>query len=382
MLDGAEKLALVLSGGGARGAYEAGALAYFADEHPEVLERVRIITGSSVGAVNGVFLASRGLTPQSVHDLVGLWKSLVIDDVLGVSSIDMIKIFGAAPLRLMSRSVRSPSVGLLDGSGLWRLIAKQVYWGELHRHVRTGRFDAVAILGTDIQSGKTHVFTEAADPKLPLPSTSDVELIPTELARPHVLASAAIPLLFPPIRVRGRWYMDGGVRNNTPFSTALRLGADALLVVDLHASKNVPLPTDEFPGIGQIVGKLLDAIFLDRVAYDLDRLTRINDVVQAAEDAGVLPQVLAKLEQRGRPRYRYVPHFVVKPTVDLGRVAAEHVRLNRGRWSFIRVLDALFEDDANTSGDAASFLFFDGSFATTLIDAGRKDAEALYAQRR
>ncbi len=371
------KLALVLAGGGARGAYEAGVLAYVADHHPEVLDRVRVITGSSVGAVNGVFLASHGLTRDAVTALVSLWQSLSIDQVIGVARLDMLRLFGAAPLRLVSRSARSPAVGVLDGSGLWRLLAREIDWEGLHDNVARGRFDAVAILGTDIATGRTHVFTEATDPSKVHLVKPDMELVPTRISRPHVLASAAIPLLFPPIRVRGRWYMDGGVRNNTPFSSALHLGADALFVVDVHGT-NQARDASDFPGIGQIVGKLLDAIFLDRVEFDLDRLRRINDVVAAAEDAGVLDQVRAALEARGRPAYRFIPHVVVKPTADLGRIAAQHVDNFSGRWSFIRVLDALFEDDAKSSGDAASFLFFDGGFATELIEIGRRDAAAVF----
>lgn len=370
-------LALVLAGGGARGAYEAGVLAHVADAHPEVLDRIRIITGSSVGAVNGVFLASHGLTRDAVHALVRLWQGLAIDDVLGVARLDMLRLFGAAPLRLLNRSARSPAVGVLDGSGLWRLLAREIDWDGLHRHVDAGRFDAVAILGTDIATGRTHVFTEARDPSRVRLMKPDTEMVATRLSRPHVLASAAIPLLFPPIRVRGRWYMDGGVRNNTPFSSALHLGADALFVVDVHGTNEAPDPSD-FPGIGMIVGKLLDAIFLDRVEFDLDRLRRINDVVMAAEEAGVLEPVRSALRARGRPAYRYIPHVVVKPTRDLGRLAAVHVGRVSSRWSFIRVLDALFEDDAKASGDAASFLLFDGAFASELVEIGRRDAAAVF----
>ncbi len=374
---GPVSLALVLSGGGARGAYEAGVLDFLGEAFPELLAQVRIVTGTSVGAVNGTYLASRGLDRSATRGLVDVWRDLEIDRVIGVSSLDALKFLGAAPLRLLTRSVRSPATGVLDGSGLWKLVTRRVDWEGLQKNLANGRLDAIAVLGTDLASGRTHAFTQTADPRVELPSSGELDFVRVRLARPHVLASAAIPILFPPIRYGGRWYIDGGVRNNTPFSPALRLGARALFVVDVHGVSSEVAPTADFPGIGQVVGKLLDSIFLDRVDFDLDRLRRINDFVLAAEDAGTLDAVLASMAARNRPSYRFVPHVVVKPTVDLGAMAAEHVRDAPGRFTFVRVLDALFQDDAKSSGDAASFLYFDGSFARSLIAAGRRDAENM-----
>ena len=378
-------IGLVLSGGGARGAYEAGVLTYIADALPDLLARIRVITGSSVGAVNAMFLASRGLTPESPHELARLWRGLTIDENLSLSSFQALKMLGAAPLRLLRIGLRSPATGILDAKGLWRRVSAGVDWTRLHRHVQGGRFDAIAIAGTDISTGETHLFVDAAAGRLPAGPTriSEVIAVPTRLGLRHVLASAAIPLLFSPVQIGDRWYMDGGIRHNTPLSPALHLGAESLLIITVGGMR-APAALEGFPGIGQIVGKLLDSIFLDRVAFDLDRMSRINDIVAAATSLGEAEteRFRAALQERGRPRYRAVNFAAVRPNVDIGAVAADLIRgsTSVSAFSFVRVLSALFEDDAGTSGDAASFLFFDGAFADRLIALGRADAARAHDQ--
>ncbi|MCA9662732.1 MAG: patatin-like phospholipase family protein [Myxococcales bacterium] len=376
-------IGLILSGGGARGAYEVGVLTYVADALPDLLRRIRVITGSSVGAVNTIFLASRGLTPESTHELARLWRGLTIDDMISLSSMSALKLLGAAPLRLLRLGLRSPATGLLNAKGLWRKVSSQVRWSRIHTHVRDGRFDAVAVAATDISTGDTHLFVDGSPEVAPaVPQRiSEVYAIPTRLSLRHVLASAAIPLLFSPVQLRDRWYMDGGVRHNTPLSPALHLGADALLIVTVGGMR-APSAFSGFPGIGQIVGKLLDSIFLDRVNFDLDRLKRINDIVEAATSLGdhETARFHDALKTVGRPGYRKVPYAAVHPRGDIGALASEMIRSSGtvSSFSFVRVLSALFEDDAGTSGDAASFLFFDGSYADRLIALGRADAAACH----
>lgn len=376
-----DSIGLVLSGGGARGAFEVGVLVYLADALPELLPRIRVVTGSSVGAVNAAFLASRGLTPASVHELADLWRGLKVDELISVSHLSALKLVTAAPLRLFGRGGKSPIAGLLDARGLWHLVGGAVDWPGIARHVEQGRFDAVAVVGTDIGRGEAHVFVDARPPPSRI---SEFVVVPTRLELRHVLASAAIPLLFPPVEADGHWYMDGGVRNNTPLAPALRLGAQSLLILHTRGVETGDGQIDGYPGIGQVLGKVLDAIFLDRVGFDLDRLTRVNDVVQAIEVMGPAQAQAFRdaLAARGRPRYRYVPFASVSPDADLGALAAEYVRTHRvaGPMSFLRALGALFENDAQTSGDAASFLLFDGGYAGRLIDRGAEDAAMAHEQ--
>ncbi len=380
----ARSIGLVLSGGGARGAYEVGALLWVAEHLPELLSRIRVVTGTSVGAVNAAYLASRGLTPDSVFDLASIWRGLVIDDLVGIDRSGLKELLAAGTKRLIGRQVKSPAVGLLRVDGIARLVAEKADWRGLRKVVMRGRFDAVGFAATDIATGRTHFFVDHTSRITPRWARGDDAPVPirAHLGPPHVLASAAIPLLFPPVEVGGRWYMDGGVRYNTPLGPALGLGADALFIVSVRAVEEAQLsaPAGEFSGFGQIVGKVLDSVFLDRIAFDLDRLTRINDMISAIGHAGgdaLVEGVRGSLAALGRPRYRQVTFAHVRPRTDLGALAARHlVEAQAHRpFGFARVLRALFQDDAGTTGDGASFLLFDGGYADTLIEAGRRDAE-------
>ena len=357
-----------------------------AEIRPDLLARVRVITGASVGAVNGVYLASHGLTPNSVKRLASLWRSLRIDALLSVARMSALRMVGVMPLRLFRRGVRSPATGLLTATPLWRLVARETDWKGLDRLLAQGRFGVVAIAGTDIRSGKTHLFAQGSVvSSLPgVTETNDFTLMPTRLGLRHVLASAAIPLLFPPIRIGGRWYMDGGVRYNTPLSPALRLGAESLIILGVRGVHEETVTGRAFPGIGQVLGKLLDSVFLDRVAFDLDRLERINHVVEAAEKLGVdeAKRFHDGLEALGRPAYRCVRYASVRPSQDIGVMAARTMRESKSipSASFVRLLGAVFEDDERASGDAASFLLFDGRFAGDLIELGRRDADGAADQ--
>lgn len=386
---GPPSIGLVLSGGGARGAYEVGVLLHLADHLPAMLAHVRVVTGTSVGAVNAAYLASRGVTPEAVRELALVWRSLAIDDLVGIDRTGLRALLAAGGKRLVGRPVKSPPIGVLSVDGIVKLVTEHTDWRGLRRVVRDGRLDAVGLAATDIATGRTHFFVEHAPHLHPRWGRGDDAPIPhpTRLGPHHVLASAAIPVLFPPVSVERRWYMDGGVRNNTPLSPALGLGADTLLIISVRAAPEAhkAAPADEFSGFGQILGKVLDSVFLDRVAFDLDRLTRINDLVQAiADTAGpsTLESVTAALSALGRPTYRRVPYAHVRPARDLGELASEHLGRTKGAsaLSFSRVLRALFQDDAGTTGDAASFLLFDGGYASTLLEEGRTDAERMHEE--
>jgi NTE family protein len=377
-------IGLVLSGGGARGAYEVGVLSWVADNLPKLLSHVRVVTGTSVGAVNAAYLASHGLTPGCIGELAAVWRGLVIDDLVAIDRTGVRDLLAAGGKRLIGRAADSPPIGLLRVDGIAKLVAEHADWRGLRKVVRAGRLDAVGFAATDIATGATHLFIDHAPDVRPRWPRGDDAPIPVRalLGPSHVLASAAIPLLFPPVDVGGRWYMDGGVRYNTPLGPALALGSDALFIVSVRATLDAQLsaPTNQFSGFGQVIGKVLDSVFLDRIAFDLDRLSRINDIMTAVEITGgdaLLSGIRDALEALGRPRYRRVRVAHVRPHSDLGMLAAKHLDAARQSqpFGFARVLRALFQDDTGTTGDAASFLLFDGGYAETLIETGRRDAE-------
>ncbi len=382
-------MGLVLSGGGARGAYEVGALLYIAERMPELLERVRVITGTSVGAVNAAHLAGSGLTLDAVRDLAKLWRSLSIDRMVGFDPIATARLLGASALRMiLGREIDSPPTGIISMDGIADIVTREVDWRGIRRTIQSGRLDAVAVAATDIATGGTELFVSHNVKLAPRWSGHDPAMQHRRVfLRPeHVLASAAIPILFRPVQIGGRWYMDGGLRYNTPLSPALVLGAESLLILSVRAesSAQVAAPSGSFPGFGQVLGKLFDSVFLDRVTYDLDRLARINDTVAAVDllGEGAADRLRQELVRRGRRAYRYVHLATVRPHRDLGALAAQHLAraAQTSPTSFARALKLLFQDDKGTTGDAASFLLFDGAYASALIDEGYRDAEASRAE--
>ncbi|MBD90177.1 MAG: hypothetical protein CL940_07555 [Deltaproteobacteria bacterium] len=373
------QIGLVLSGGGARGAYELGVLQWIAEHEPEVLSSIRVLTGSSVGAVNAAYLASHGVSPSAVTSLVELWCSLEMSDVLDASYLRMLRILGSGTRRLFGRGA-TPATGIFRVDGLRELVQREIAWPRLHERLASGELDALAVAATDIATGGTHLFVHHS-PQLPVPRwPHDRSMIghTVEMRPEHVLASTSLPLLFSPVKVEGRWYTDGGIRQNTPLSPALRLGANRLVVISLGGPDQSVERPGTFPGIGQLVGKLLNSLFLDRMRWDLDRLDRINDVLDAGTrefGESFLPRIQEQLGRLGRRPYAPIPYVNIKPSGDIGQLAARLMREVPALGDALsRPMRSLLMSDNLAAADAASYLLFDGRYAAALIEEGYRDA--------
>ena len=373
-----------MSGGGARGAYEAGVLYYlFVDGPAELREAARfsVLCGTSIGALSASALASTLHQPSvGIRKMSDLWRSLTLEQVLQLKVADLVSL----PGWLIGRGKRQ---SVFPGEPVLKLINDFIDWERIHVNLAEGYLDALTLSTTQVPTGKTVVFYETGDGR-PRKFSRDPHVTPVHarLQPEHTLASSAIPFVFPPVQIDGIPYVDGGLRQNTPLSPALRLGSDRLLVIGLGTQKSIE---DEPAGIPKItaspifvLAKVLNALMLDHVDYDIIRLGHVNRLLSDGE-AVFGEEFIGKLNAMVTPlrgaSYRIIPHVVLRPSRDLGAMAAEHVRSERLRTSrslLNRVIRTLAQLESHDEADLTSYLLFDGSYCEKLMTLGIEDAKA------
>lgn len=382
-----DNTALVLSGGGMRGAYEAGVVAGIVEVLDGRAAPFSTFTGTSVGAINAAFLASQADRPDlGVQRLCELWTQLSIDRHVDIDLSALVPWPGRLGRWLRRGNGERLGWSVLDPRPLERMVDAGMDWSRLRHNVDAGVVRAFAVAALDIASGRTTVFAELA-PGVQLRPTRDarrvVEIGP--LSTNHLLASSAIPLLFPARRIGDSYYVDGGLRFNTPIAPALRSGAERLVVVTtLFEGRRDPRREAgrirDYPGFSMMVGKLLNALLADPVAYDLQILDRFNRLIALLEHT-LEPDELDRFravtaEVRGVP-YRRLDTLVFKPSENLGALASDyfdnHLRSSLSGLEGHLIRRALTSNHAREA-DWASYVLFDGGFARTLVDLGRRDA--------
>ena len=388
--------AIVLSGGGARGAYEAGILKYIRDELPPKVRahaRFEIICGTSVGAINACFLAANAHQPELQGRAISqVWERLRIEGVYKVGWKEL-KNLPRFLLGSRGRGQLDDFVGvgrlggLLNTAPLEQLIARGMRWNNIQKNIDSDDLYALAVNATHIGSGKTHTFVQRQGGGLPPWSTDpQVEAKAAIIGPRHCLASAAIPWIFPAVDIDGDVYCDGGLKLNTPISPALRLGADRTLVIGLRHEDEDAISTDrveQFPSAPFLLGKILNALLLDKTEYDLNRLERFNALLEAGEKAygDGFTESLGKVmtPMRGAP-YRKVETLMIRPRTDMAATANKHARLGsvaaRAGPIIGPLIRRLGDTADNSESDLLSYLLFDGEYATDLVAMGMRDADA------
>jgi len=381
-------LGLVLTAGGARGAYQAGVLSRLA-ELPSLRERpspFAIVAGASAGAINGSLLAARGARfGEAGAELASVWSNLRVQDVFK-SDIRSLARSGKAlafDFTLGALLGHTRSHGLLDTSPLARLLEQRFPSRGIADNIRRGRLYAVAITATSYHSGRSFTFIEGRSGH-PVWAKRRRVVLPVTLSHRHVMASCAIPIIFPPVRVSSQagdlWFGDGGLRLVTPLSPAIRLGASHILSLGVRSSRAAdalaqeeagaaPSPGDgpphlPCPPLAQVTGVFLNAIFLDHLDADLDHLVRMNEIVASGQRDAAL---------RASEPIRPVTPLALSPSEDLALIAQRFAHRMPRLVRFL--LDGLGTPDAQ-SADMMSYLLFDGAYTRTLVQLGRRDAEA------
>jgi NTE family protein len=365
-------VALVMSGGGARGAYEVGVLSVLMPELERRGERPSIVVGTSVGAFNAAFVAANAHRPaaEALDDGTRYWNELTWTD-----SLEPIGASGPEPARrrLLAQllGVRRPRIhALLDPTPLEHTLERVADFEQIARNVADGALNTVAVAATSALTGNTVVFHAGGESPEHDP-VRQIDYVATRLDGTHVRASGAIPGLFPavhvdaPERARG-WYFDGGTRLNTPIKPALELGADRVIVIGLNSvapAREQRLAGPHRPDVFEAAAQVMQGTIIDRLVEDMRELAAEN--VEDGDD------------------HKVVPYVFVAPK-ELNEIGAIATRVWRDRYAGV---SGLIRDrnlallgrfvaggDDPVHGELLSFLFFSPEFARELIELGQRHA--------
>jgi len=349
--NGSGELAIVLSGGGARSSYQAGVLRGLAKHFPHL--NFPIIAGVSAGAINAAHLAAHpGTMAEAALELAELWGGLQVENIFQVDppslSRDVLRWVRWAS-RWMGDEKVDPVRGFVDTRPLRKTIARAsaTVDGELigiESNLRQGKLKAIALTALNYSTGQTVTWVQGGN-LVPWPQAQR-RTYPTRMTVEHVMASAALPLIFPAVRLGDAWYGDGGVRLSAPLSPALRLGASRILAISpryeaSHEEADRPQILG-YPPAAQILSHLLDAVFLDVLDEDVRRLEGMNKVIR-------------KLPPDERGDYRPVDILVIRPSMDLGKLAVDYEPRLPDRF---RLLARSLGTGEGTTSDFLSMLMF------------------------
>jgi len=364
------KVGLVLSGGGARAAYQVGAIRALADILPEQRTPFRVVAGLSAGAINSAALAARADDFQTAATrLSEVWLSLTPDKVYRTDIPGLAAIAFRWAKDLSSGGVlgRSKVNYLLDTAPLRELLTQELDLSRIPEHIASGALRGIAVTATNYLTGNTVTFYDGA-PSIEAWARRNRLAVRERIGVEHVMASAAIPIFFPPVAIDGKFFGDGGIRLTTPISPAIHLGAEKVLTIGIKYARSLEAQQERYRtvhskhiSVGEISGVMMNAVFLDSLDNDIERLERINRTLGFVpdEDRKRMPDLL-----------RRIPSLALRPSQDLGQLAADQYQ------KFPATLRHLLRGIGATgdSGwDLLSYLAFQPGYVGHLMELGYAD---------
>ena len=376
------EIGLVLSGGGARGAYEAGAMSVLLPLLTKRGERPGLVLGTSIGALNAGHMIATAHLPvrESLDRLIKVWNDVQLSDIIGplISPISAWRMMSYVGGVVGIPGMRVPA--LLDTTPLRGLLNRIIDFDQIHFNTDK-ELGALAVVATSYSTGESMVFHEGPTG---VAVESDVKrgirYVPSRVDASHVQASASIPMAFQgtyissPADMDG-WYGDGGTRLNTPTKPTLKLGAKKVVIIGLNSAAP---PTSADPGMPDIfdgAGQGLQALFADPLAQDVGTLASANrEVLMRDDDGDGIPD----------DAHHLIPYIFVAPRdrLTVGKLAADVFRKHfRGVGAMLRARDLMMmgsflgAGNSPTRGELFSMLFFATEFHSALIELGRADAE-------
>lgn len=372
---GDRDLAIVLSGGGARAAYQVGFLRHVAARHPDLCPG--ILTGVSAGGILATLLAARsGSFGDAAAQVAGIWGGLRMSDVFRVDIGDLSQRVVRWGLRLVSGGAGTSVVrSLVDTAPLRQLLRETLRATPdglipgISANLAAGRLDAVALTASSYSTGQSVTWVDSRHgASVGAWMTPRGRSVPGPLCVDHVMASSSLPFFFPAVEVGGGWYGDGGIRLTAPLSPAVHLGARRIVVVSTRyprSQADADRPSiSGYPPPAQVGGVLFNAIFLDLLDADALRLQQVNSLID-------------RLPPESRGSLRHIDLLTLRPSQDLGRLANEfEPDLPRGFRFLVRGLGSR----EMRSNDMLSLLMFQPDYIARLMALGQADAEARAAE--
>lgn len=354
------KTGLLLSGGGARAAYQVGVLKAIseicADENEQPFQ---IISGTSAGSINAVALGSYdGSFPEAVNRMLDVWSNFELHHVFKVDTKSLVfRILHWVRARMLPFGLggKAPP-SILDNSPLKELLNRYIDFSQISKQVISGRLEAIAVNASSYTTGQSVTFYEAhhdnVKPWKRAYRCGKEQRITIDM----LMASSSIPLLFPPVNIDGDYYGDGSMRQNTPISPLVHMKAKKIMIIGVRKQPGLNgHVANQRPSMAQIAGFVLDTLFLNSLDADLERLMRVNDLIEGQQNS----------------QFHKIEHIIISPTEDIGEVAQD--LFDSLPFTFRMALKLLGVHKSGGRG-LVSYLMFNKAFCNYLIDLGYKDA--------